>query len=701
MKEYRSGYRHSHSIAKQIFSLIQDHHGEVIAIETLLSRISQKKRYKKKGNTRRNSESHLRHLIEALHGIGYLIKKKKNFVVNPEFLCRGTMKFTGMGKACIQLDDGYELPIRKGDSGTAQHGDMVMFEFADYHNGQLYVRVTNVHSRKKDRFLARIERAHHHGYLLSLLDTPAPLRLWAPPPTCVVCEGHYAFVTLSNEKTPLGQKCIIDEAFPPDDERYDAQRIIVKHGLPEKHRRYRELAKIDEIIERELPGRKDYRNLFTITIDGATAKDFDDALSLEEEGNLLRLYVHIADVSSFVKKGSALDKEALLRGNSYYIGDRVVPMLPEILSNEYCSLKEGVDRLTLSAELLFDKDGTILHSSFHRGIINVNKRLTYDEADEIITRKEKSELKALLTKLDSFTRILKEKRMAHGRIDLNIPNEELVYRHGEISDILFGKRLISHRIIEESMLSANQAASKLLREAGIPTLYRIHEAISEEKLFALVNFFKTLGLKFNTKVSVGTALQQIIDASSGKEYEHVVNLIILRSFMQAYYGTNPIGHFGLGFRDYTHFTSPIRRYSDLVVHRCIKALLNGEKPPYGSNKLDEIGEKTSMAERIQMKAERDYLKLKSCRLLFEKKGEIFDVIITGVSRVGLSVSLIDKPIEGLVPLWTLTDDHYLVNEDEFTVVGKRLGRRFRIGDKVRARLSAVDLNTLHIDFTII
>ncbi len=701
MRDYRKGFTHSNSTTNKVLELLKKYQSEGFSAEKILTQLSKKTQHKKKMRHSLSTRAHIENLLSALHGIGFLIKKKNSFIINPEFICRGKMKYFGSGSACVLLDDGYELPIRKEDTGSAQNGDAVMFEIADYHKGRFYARITAVQTRSKERHLARIDRPHTHGLVLTLLDTPGNIRVWAPVPRFSINTGYYAFVSICNETTPLGQKCEIQEAFPPEDESYDSMRIIVKHGLPDTHRSYRELQNISSIVQNELLGRKDYRDLYTITIDGETAKDFDDAISLEKEGKLQRLYVHIADVSSFVKKGSPLDRGALIRGNSYYIGDRVVPMLPEILSNEYCSLKAGVDRLTLSAELLIDEKGEVQEMSFHRGIIEVNRRLTYREADAIVKSKDRSEITTILQKFDALTLLLKEIRMKRGRVDLNIPNEEIIYDHGKIIDILFGKRLISHRIIEECMLSANEAASRLLRESGMPSLYRIHEKISEEKLSALINFFRSIGIRFDTKAPVGLALQHIIDGAMGKEYEQVVNLIILRSFMQAYYGSEPVGHFGLGFRDYTHFTSPIRRYPDLVVHRCIKALLDGTKPPYSVSALDDIGEKTSSAERVQMKAERDYVKLKACRLMNSRRGEQFDVVVTSVSRLGMNVSLIDRPIEGMVPLWTLTDDYYLVNEDDFTIVGKRLGRRFRIGDKLRAVLLNADIDTMHLDFKII
>lgn len=273
--------------------------------------------------------------------------------------------------------------------------------------------------------------------------------------------------------------------------------------------------------------------------------------------------------------------------------------------------------------------------------------------------------------------------------------------NASIADIAFATRLDSHMIIEEFMLSANEIVSRVLRQNNVPALYRIHEPIAEEKFIALQNFLKTLGITLREEENAGLALQRVIDSVAQKEYQQVVNFIVLKSLMQAYYGPTPLGHFGLGFKDYTHFTSPIRRYPDLIVHRCIKSLIDKDRPPYSQDELAAIGQQSSKLERIAQSAERDLLKLKACRLLENKIGEEFEGIISGVTRFGFYLSLLDKPIEGMVPLKLLTDDYYLVNEDDYTVIGRRLGRRFRLGDIVKVCLKNVDTDFMRIDFDVV
>jgi len=416
--------------------------------------------------------------------------------------------------------------------------------------------------------------------------------------------------------------------------------------------------------------------------------------------------VHIADVSSFVKKGSELDREAFKRGTSYYLGNSVIPMLPEMLSNDLCSLKAGVDRLTLSVEIIFDKNGNDIGHRFYRAIINVDKRMTYVSADKTLdgeydTKNDSnSDLHGVLSQMFELASMLKKNRLKHGRVDLDLPDHELIYDKDDLKDIEFAERLRSHMIIEEFMLSANEIVSRALTENNILSLYRVHENISDEKLLLLRNFFRTLGITLKETKNIGLALQKVIDNVKGREYEKVVNFIILKSFMQAYYGADPLGHFGLGFADYTHFTSPIRRYPDLVVHRCLKSLINNSPAPYEADELDTIGEHSSEMERIAQNAERDLFKLISCRYMQDKVGDVFDAIVSGIGRAGFFISLIYKPIEGMVPLRFLTDDYYLVKEDDYSVIGRRLGRRFRIGDRLRVRLREVSYETIRIDFDV-
>jgi len=440
---------------------------------------------------------------------------------------------------------------------------------------------------------------------------------------------------------------------------------------------------------------------FTVTIDGDSSKDFDDAISIRESRNSIKLYVHIADVSAYVKKGSRLDHEAFARGTSYYIGDRVIPMLPEKISNDLCSLREGVDRLTLTAEMNFDSKGNMTKFEAHRGIIKVNKRLTYNNAETIIKGRGLSQLHRTIQKMNKLAKLLNKKRLKEGKLDLNLTDQEVLYEEGHVKEIRFAPRLQSQSLIEEFMLSANEAVSRALKENSIPALYRVHEKISEDNIISLKRFLAVLNVKMDMGQTMGKSIQDVLARVSGKPYEQVVNLVVLKSMMQAYYGPEPLGHFGLGFMDYTHFTSPIRRYPDLVVHRCLKSLIDSSEHPYRMNELIETGEKSSTMERIAQKAERDLIKIKSCRLMKQYIGEEFDVVISGLSKFGLFVSLIDMPIEGMIPLRSLTDDYYVLKEDEFTIIGRRQNRRFRLGDKIRARLATSDIENLRIDFELV
>ncbi len=656
-----------------------------------------KKRNKSSKGSQSKDLSKIESTLNLLINAGFIVKDKQRFKKANPLTIDGTIKINNSGDAIVKYND-EDIIIRREDTGNAQNNDSVTVEICDCRQGFLSGRVSNVIKRKKDVNLGRVTAKTGGLIILRLLDVQGETDVCVQKSAKSPAIGDFALITLTGKMISGRTEGKIIQYFSEDEEKHDFTRIKLRHSLPDDHDYFNEKELDLKVPEEELRNRKDYRKLFTITIDGDSSKDFDDAISIKESGNSTKLYVHIADVSAYVKKGSRLDEEAFARGTSYYLGDRVIPMLPELLSNDLCSLKEGLDRLTLTAEMSFDSRGNMTKFEAFRGIIKVNKRMTYINTEKIIKGRSLAQLNRTIQKMNKLAKLLNKKRISDGKLDLNLTDQEVIYENGMVKEIRFAPRLQSQSLIEEFMLSANEAVSRAIKEHEIPSLYRVHEKISEDNIFSLKKFLTVLNVKLDTGKTMGKSIQDVLSKVSGKPYEQVVNLVVLKSMMQAYYGPEPLGHFGLGFLDYTHFTSPIRRYPDLIVHRCLKSLIDSSAPPYRMQELIEIGEKSSMMERIAQKAERDLIKIKSCRLMKQHIGEEFDVIISGLTKFGMFVSLIDMPIEGMVPLKNLTDDYYVLKEDEFTVIGRKLNKRYRLGDRIKVKLVNADMEMLRIDF---
>jgi ribonuclease R len=469
----------------------------------------------------------------------------------------------------------------------------------------------------------------------------------------------------------------------------------------------------DHVLKEEYAGREDFRNELVITIDGETARDFDDAISLKQiaSGNFI-LGVHIADVSHYVREDGALDSEAYDRGTSVYFPERAIPMLPSQLSSGICSLKPGTDRLVLSALLEVDPRGKVIRSRFVEGVLRSRERMTYSSVAKILAHhdsKERTRYQELIPLLEDMERlclILSKKRFRRGAVDFDLPEADIQFDdNGKIISIVPAERNIAHRIIEEFMLLANECVAEKLSTSGGPALYRIHEKPDPLKVEEFADFALSLGYKLEKHDGQyrSKEFQKFVMQLEGKPEQRFLAYLMLRSFMQARYSEQNLGHFGLASTAYTHFTSPIRRYPDLVVHRLLKSCLDTRSSDAWratmQDRLPVIALHSSLRERVADEAEREIERIKKAQFMAGRVGEEFEGIVLSVFRQGFSVELMDHYVEGFVPLDALSDDYYDYAEKTQTLVGKHTRRRIRPGSRVRVRLSSVDMETSRLTFS--
>ncbi|HXF09197.1 MAG TPA: ribonuclease R, partial [Desulfuromonadaceae bacterium] len=566
--------------------------------------------------------------------------------------------------------------------------------------------VVRILERSRTQIVGTLQRSRQ--FLFVIPDDPRmPHNIYVPPPRDVgrpAHEGDKVVVELrewiSPQANPEGE--IIEVLGSPDEEGVDMLSVLRQYDLP-LHFPKEVLAEAraigNQVKPQELAGREDCRRHRVITIDPDDAKDFDDAICLERAGEgQWRLWVHIADVSHYVKPGTALDEEARRRGNSTYLVDRVIPMLPEALSNELCSLKPDVDRLTKCVEFLVSDDGRVLNTKFYSAVIHSQRRFTYKEALSILQRTPAGPIEQMLHDANALAQRIRRLRFKAGSLELDFPEMKIrLDDRGRVSSIERVENDVSHQLIEEYMLLANEAVAGRLMGKNIPSIYRVHEEPDPRRL----NEYRQDVLSHHVPVgnlSKRVEVQKLLEKLGTISIGPALKIGFLRSLMRARYSIEPIGHYGLAKAKYTHFTSPIRRYADLVVHR---SLFGGSQPLVTSS-LKETADHISDTERNSADAERDSKDVKLYAFLKAQleSGEpnIYPALVTDVRNFGFFVDVPGLAMSGLVHLSMLADDFYLFDESRGHLVGRRTRRMIRLGDKVQVQVARVDSFKKQVDF---
>ncbi len=653
--------------------------------------------------------------LAGLKGGRYSLPAKINLVTGTLSVHRD-----GYGFVAPSTGSGPDVFVPARFLREAMHGDRVVVR-VERGGGRPEGRLVRVLDRAHQTVVGRYERGAGFGFVV-----PADRRLQQDIfiPEGAASDARPGQVVVarldtfpSKNRGPAG--VVVEVLGDPNDPAVEILSIVHQHGLPDRFPA--EVLKAAEevsntVLPEDLKGREDLRELPFVTIDGETAKDFDDAVAVRSEGEgLIRLWVAIADVGHYVPEGGLLDREALTRGTSVYFPGRCIPMLPEPLSNGICSLNPRVDRLTLVAEMLFDAEGERRESRFYPAVIRSCARLTYTlvfhllEGGALEDPDVPSTVPADLERMKELALRLMAMRRRRGSLDFDLPEAEVVLDlTGRTENIVRTVRTLAHRLIEEFMLAANEAVASFLTDRQAPHLYRVHEPPSLEKLQAFQGFLAhfNYGLTLSGDGVSARELQALLSEVEGKPEERMINQVLLRSMKQAHYDPENLGHFGLAAERYCHFTSPIRRYPDLVVHRVLREVLShGGRLPAGrradlERRLPGIGEQTSALERRAMEAERQVIDLKKCQFMADRVGEEFPGFVSGVQAFGFFVELAEFFVEGLVHISSLEDDFYHFEEERHRLVGESRRRVFQIGDPIRVRVKNVSTERREIDFAL-
>jgi ribonuclease R len=667
------------------------------------------------------SKDLINNIIESLADSGIIVALNRGkYKYNPELVAEkyqhtiveGKVDMKQTGKAYViskELDD--DVYIAPNNTGNALHNDTVRVRlFPMRKNHKLEGEIIEIIQRFKSQFVGRVQINGRFAFLVPD-EANMPYDIFIPNESLNKAKnGQKAIAKIvdwpERSKNPFGE--IIQVLGEPGNNDVEMNSILASYEFPLQFSKksLKEAEQIPiEIPESEIKKRRDFRNVWTCTIDPPDAKDFDDALSLvKKENGLWEVGVHIADVSYYVHPGSAIDEEAYERGTSVYLVDRTIPMLPEKLSNNVCSLRPNEDKLCFSAVFDMDDDGKIHNEWYGKTIINSNRRYSYEEVQAMIEGGEGDFKKELLV-LNGLATKLREERFKKGSIAFtSVEVKFILDENGKPIDTYIKEQKEANMLIEDFMLLANRSVAEKIgkkknEEKAKTFVYRIHDEPNPDKLQKFSEFLTKLGYKMNigSRKQISKSFNNLFVEIAGKGEEAMIEAIAIRTMAKAVYSTFNIGHYGLAFPYYTHFTSPIRRYPDLMVHRLLDAYMHG-KPSVDTNEFEEYCTHSSDMEKKAAEAERASVKYKQAEYLQDKIGQSFKGLISGVSKWGIYVELEGNKCEGMISIRDLDDDFYYLDEDSYRVIGQHRGREFRLGDPVDIKVKKVDLQKKQMDF---
>ena len=662
-------------------------------------------------------------ILEDMEKEGVILKalNDRYGLVNPEYLVIGKLEGNEKGFGFVMSKDrpGEDIFIPANAMNGAMHGDKVIANLIKRKEAgrKQEGEIIRILERVNQTVIGTYEDSGNFGFVIPDNHKIAYDIFISKGKTMNAKDGHKVVVSIERwpefRRNPEGE--IIEVLGFPTDKGTDILSIIRQFNLPEEFpdEVRAEATNIPgKLREEDLKSRKDLRNLNLFTIDGADAKDLDDAVSIEKlkDGNY-RLGVHIADVSNYVRPGTSLDKEALNRGNSVYLLDRVIPMLPHELSNGICSLNPNVDRLAMTVFMDIDSKGRVVYHEIHESVINSKARLVYDDVSDLLENNDEqaqtklSNVSDELFMMKELMDILRKRRDKRGSIDFDFPESFIeLDESGKPVDVRKLERRVANRLIEEFMLVTNETVAERFFWEEIPFLYRIHEEPNREKVEDFQKFIYNFGYSIKGMELHPKDFQLLTEEIRGKREEPVISTLLLRTMRKAIYSAEPGMHFGLAAQYYSHFTSPIRRYPDLEIHRIIKDAIHGKidkkKISLLERILPEVAEHTSMTERRAEEAEREVDDLKKAQYMAERIGEEYDGLVSSVTSFGLFVQL-ENTIEGLVHFSNMADDFYFFDEDNYQILGERTKKAYRLGDPVRIKVIGADIGKKNIDFELV